>query len=448
MSKPTLSELLEQSKTMNTETPLMSEHDIRLMMAQADAGTAQPRLRPLPWIQSLPFSGKLAGLSAAAALAFIILYSGLDLGNSPTASTTQSPLSDRRNEILADEPMTFSSHNDTMKNADAQSFSDMTVSKQAQPKKMVANTISNDEEQSKQQSSMPDNDIALPGMLSLSAEQFKKLGITLTKDKLTYRENARLDVRKEAKKRGLDDETLVERLGGENILSLRQVTARTNGIGDIRITDSNNAAIAPLMITGYSNNKPVFSYYSPDDKVFHNSVRRLNEKADILMPSANGLVPVMATIENTDDPFFKKTTLVLWFEPTEQFLHALPEHYAAQLRKELQSPTIKPKTGEQFYTASYLEEDGAIIHSRVYPNPTPDYEVRFAFTLSQSRICTFTIVDMFGTLLDTAMDNQQFSQGDHGITLMLSSIEKSGMYMIIMHTDKGERIAQRLIVQR
>lgn len=250
MSKPTLSELLEQSKTMNTDTPLMSDNDIRTMMAQADAGTAQPRLRPVPWIQSLPFSGKIAGLSAAAALGFIILYSGLDFGDSPIASNTQSPSADSRNEILADEPMTFSSHNETMKNAETQTSSDMTVSKQMQPELRAANTVSNTEEQSKQQSSMPDNDIALPGILSLSAEQFKKLGITLTKDKLTYRENARLDVRKEAKKRGLDDETLVERLGGENILSLRQVTARTNGVGDIRITDSSNAAIAPLMITG------------------------------------------------------------------------------------------------------------------------------------------------------------------------------------------------------
>ena len=55
---------------------------------------------------------------------------------------------------------------------------------------------------------------------------------------------------------------------------------------------------------------------------------------------------------------------------------------------------------------------------------------------------------MFGSLLDTAIDAQQFPQGDNTLTLMLSSIEKSGMYMIIMQTDKGERIAQRLIVQR
>lgn len=443
MSKPTLSELLEQSKTMNTDTPLMSDNDIRTMMAQADAGTAQPRLHPTPWIQRLPLTVKIMSMAAAAAAIAFVVLPYADHPHADTVSTME-----HRGEMNKETPIALSAAPTEMRNTNEQTSSDITVSKQMQPEQRAANTVSNTEEQSVQQTSMPDNDIALPGILSLSAEQFKKLGIILTKDKLTYRENARLDVRKEAKKRGLDDETLVERLGGENILSLRQVTARTNGVGDIRITDSSNAAIAPLMITSYSNNKPVFSYYSPDDKVFHNSVRRFNEKAYILMPSANGLVPVMATIENPDDPFFKKTTLLLWFEPTEQFLHALPEHYAAQLRKELQSPTIKPKTGEQFYTASHLEEDGAIIHSRVYPNPTPDYEVRFSFTLSQARICTFTIVDMFGTLLDTAMDNQQFSQGDHGITLMLSSIEKSGMYMIIMHTDKGERIAQRLIVQR
>lgn len=447
MSKPTLSQLLQNSKTMKTDTSLMSESDIRTMMTQADAGTAQPRLRPLPWIQRLPFSGKLAGVSAAAALGFIILYSGLDFGDSPTTSTTQSPLADSRNEILADKPMTFSSQSEEMKNPAQESspFSKKVQSEQTiatAPHSfdtMMGQTADNSETQ---------NNASLPGILSLTAEQFKKLGIILTKDKLTYTENARLDVRKEAKKRGLDDEIIVERLGGENILSLRKVTVRSNGVGDIRITDSAHAAIAPLMITGYSNNKPLFSYYSPDDKVFHNAVRRLHEKADILMPSANGLVPVMASIENPDDPFFKKTEVLLWFEPTEQFLRALPEHYGAQLRKELQSPTIKPKTGEQFYTASHLEEDGAIIHSRVYPNPTPDYEVRFAFTLSQPRSCTVTIVDMFGSLLDTAIDAQQFSQGDSTLTLMLSSIEKSGMYMIIMQTDKGERIAQRLIIQR
>ena len=447
MSKPTLSQLLQNSKTMKTDTSLMSESDIRTMMAQADAGTAQPRLRPLPWIQRLPFSGKIAGVSAAAAIGFIVLYYGFDFGDSPTTSTTQSPLADSRKEILADEPMTFASQSEEMKNANPESspLSEKTHAEQTiatAPHSfgtMMGQTADNSQAQ---------NNISMPGMLSLTAEQFKKLGIILTKDKLTYTENARLDVRKEAKKRGLDDEIIVERLGGENILSLRKVTVRSNGVGDIRITDSAHTAIAPLMITGYSNNKPLFSYYSPDDKVFHNAVRRLHEKADILMPSANGLVPVMASIENPDDPFFKKTEVLLWFEPTEQFLRALPEHYGAQLRKELQSPTIKPKTGEQFYTASHLEEDGAIIHSRVYPNPTPDYEVRFAFTLSQPRSCTVTIVDMFGSLLDTAIDAQQFSQGDSTLTLMLSSIEKSGMYMIIMQTDKGERIAQRLIVQR
>ena len=447
MSKPTLSQLLQNSKTMKTDTSLMSESDIRTMMAQADAGTAQPRLRPLPWIQRLPFSGKIASVSAAAAIGFIVLYYGFDFGDSPMTSTTQSPLADSRKEILADEPMTFASQSEEMKNANPESspLSEKTHAEQTiatAPHSfdtMMGQTADNSQAQ---------NDISMPGMLSLTAEQFKKLGIILTKDKLTYTENARLDVRKEAKKRGLDDEIIVERLGGENILSLRKVTVRSNGVGDIRITDSAHTAIAPLMITGYSNNKPLFSYYSPDDKVFHNAVRRLHEKADILMPSANGLVPVMASIENPDDPFFKKTEVLLWFEPTEQFLRALPEHYAAQLRKELQSPTIKPKTGEQFYTASHLEEDGAIIQSRVYPNPTPDYEVRFAFTLSQPRSCTVTIVDMFGSLLDTAIDAQQFPQGDNTLTLMLSSIEKSGMYMIIMQTDKGERIAQRLIVQR
>ena len=447
MSKPTLSQLLQNSKTMKTDTSLMSESDIRTMMAQADAGTAQPRLRPLPWIQRLPFSGTIAGVSAAAAIGFIVLYYGFDFGDSPTTSTTQSPLADSRKEILADEPMTFASQSEEMKNANPESspLSEKTHAEQTiatAPHSfdtMMGQTADNSQAQ---------NNISMPGMLSLTAEQFKKLGIILTKDKLTYTENARLDVRKEAKKRGLDDEIIVERLGGENILSLRKVTVRSNGVGDIRITDSAHTAIAPLMITGYSNNKPLFSYYSPDDKVFHNAVRRLHEKADILMPSANGLVPVMASIENPDDPFFKKTEVLLWFEPTEQFLRALPEHYAAQLRKELQSPTIKPKTGEQFYTASHLEEDGAIIQSRVYPNPTPDYEVRFAFTLSQPRSCTVTIVDMFGSLLDTAIDAQQFPQGDNTLTLMLSSIEKSGMYMIIMQTDKGERIAQRLIVQR
>lgn len=449
MPKPTLSHLLEQSRTMETDKRLMSESEINTLLHDADAGIAHPKLTPLPFIQRLSTVSKvLTFISAAAAVSFAVF-------NYPFAGTDNS-----QNKEIAAKVVEHQAENTS--NNIVESSATM---KRGNETSTAENITSGLKGNSEKEAQYDDSDnkfeahdqkaVITPlklenstSVIVLTPEQFKKLGITLTKHSLYYTERDDIDLIAEARKRGLNGEEARDKLGAEHIISLRKVTARTNGIGDIHSNDSSQKAIAPLQITSYVNRHVFASYYSAADRALHNTLRRMDENADVLMPSANSLIPVLATIENANDPVFKKAELILWFEPTKEFIEALPEPYKSALKKEMIPDAPKPKTGEQRYTDTWREEDGAILSSRVYPNPTQDFEVRLAFSLSKTRTCTIGIMDMFGHTLAVAAENKTIEQGEHTLDINLSIIDKNGVYLIVMKTSEGEQVVQRLIVQR
>lgn len=452
MPKPTLSHLLEQSRTMETDKRLMSEIEIHDLLNQADAGTAKPRLSPLPFIERLSTVTKtLTALSAAAAIgvAYFLLPNNPDqikqsseiVYNADTDSKAEAEVSKNSAPALmkrfSTEQRTVSVKSNAISTYDSRVATDDVMENEQENFKIQ-------EQKATITPLMLDN---LTSVITLTADQLKKLGIIVTKNTVTYIERDDIDLAVEARKRGLDPEIILERIGAQHITAIRKVTARTNGIGDIRSDDSSKAAIAPLMITSYVNRRAFASYYSVSDRVLHNTIRRIDEKSEIITEGANKLIPVLVSIENAQESVFKKADIILWFEPTDSFINALPDNYKSALKKELGMPE-KPKTGEQRYTDTWREEDGALINTRVYPNPTQDFDVRFSFSLSENRTCSIGIMDMFGHTLSVAKENMPFEKGEHRIDINLQDIDKNGIYLIVMQTDAGEQIVQRLIVQR
>lgn len=452
MPKPTLSHLLEQSRTMETDKRLMSEIEIHDLLNQADTGTAKPRLSPLPFIERLSTVTKtLTALSAAAAIgvAYFLLPNNPDqvkqsheIAYNASADNNVENESSKKSapalmKSFSTEQRTISAEPNTLRTYAYKEVSDDNMENGRENYKIQ-------EQKATITPLMLDN---LTSVLTLTSEQLKKLGIIVTKNTVTYIERDDIDLAAEARKRGLDPEIILERIGAQHITAIRKVTARTNGIGDVRSDDSSKAAIAPLMITSYVNRRAFASYYSVSDRVLHNTIRRIDEKSEIITEGANKLIPVLVSIENAQESVFKKADIILWFEPTDNFINALPDNYKSALKKELGMPE-KPKTGEQRYTDTWREEDGALINTRVYPNPTQDFDVRFSFSLSENRTCSIGIMDMFGHTLSVAKENMPFEKGEHRIDINLQDIDKNGIYLIVMQTDAGEQIVQRLIVQR
>lgn len=451
MPKPTLSHLLEQSRTMETDKRLMSESEIHTLLQEADAGIAQPKLTPISLMQRFSIATKaFTFIAAAAAVSFAVFKYPFE-GGTDNASNKEIAANavEKKQEFKSD---AIAESSAKMKRGNEMKTVENIAS---EPKPFNANSeVQYDNERSKVEAH-EQKAIITPLVLDnstsvivLNAEQFKKLGITLTKNSLYYTERDDIDVMDEARKRGMDGEEARDKLGAEHITALRKVTARTNGIGDIHSNDSTQKAIAPLQITSYINRHVFASYYSAADRALHNTLRRMDENTNVLMPSANSLIPVLATIENANDPVFKKAELILWFEPTNEFIEALPEPYKSALKKEIVQDAVKPKSGEKRYTDTWREEDGAVISSRVYPNPTQDFEVRLAFALSETRTCTIGIMDMFGHTLAIATENKSLEKGEHTLDINLNIIDKNGVYLIVMRTSDGEQIVQRLIVQR
>jgi hypothetical protein len=90
--------------------------------------------------------------------------------------------------------------------------------------------------------------------------------------------------------------------------------------------------------------------------------------------------------------------------------------------------------------------EGALSYSRVYPNPTADRGATIAYKLTASRLLNLSLFDLSGTKLADLASNVRRSSGEGQIAFTLTNIP-SGMYLVILTTDKNERVVHRLIVQ-
>ncbi|MFN8359764.1 MAG: hypothetical protein U0264_07600 [Candidatus Kapaibacterium sp.] len=163
---------------------------------------------------------------------------------------------------------------------------------------------------------------------------------------------------------------------------------------------------------------------------------------------------------NADCP---NSSLILWYEPNEDFIYNLTERYRADLQKEMlgkdqapkqdttfwvlkaDEPQEKPQTGCQF-TDICRATSGAVLESNVFPNPATE-KISLTFRLNADRRCTFSLHDLNGIYIKDLGTDMQYLKGEQTFTAPLGETGP-GVYLLSMHTDKDERIVQRVIIKK
>ncbi len=148
--------------------------------------------------------------------------------------------------------------------------------------------------------------------------------------------------------------------------------------------------------------------------------------------------------------------LYLWFLPTTEFLNALPERYSKSLRKELaildkienqNVPAEKACTGfeeESFLGICDLSE-GALSDIKIAPNPCM-YDLKLSFTSSEKRSVSMEVFDINGRNVKIFGEFKIENFGEQTYTFDISSLQ-TGIYQLVIISDKGEKISKRFIKQ-
>ena len=165
---------------------------------------------------------------------------------------------------------------------------------------------------------------------------------------------------------------------------------------------------------------------------------------------------------NADCP---NSSLILWYEPNEDFIYNLTERYRADLQKEMLEKEQTPKQDTTFWTLTRLPDppqekphtgcqftdicratSGAVLESNVFPNPASE-KISLTFRLNADRRCTFSLHDLNGIYIKDLGSDMQYLKGEQTFTAPLGDTG-AGVYLLSMHTDKDERIVQRVIIKK
>ncbi len=295
-------------------------------------------------------------------------------------------------------------------------------------------------------------------MITLSKAELVPLGISATDAAVSYTGWTAPRTADIARRLDISVEQLQNLADKGNInldryLTPVQITIRTNGIGtkEVAPPEKELTPIAvPRMAGVYSEGKLLATYWQRSDNDLVEMLRKKYGHLRDVEPDSSvaRLVPVHFTIENKRDAYFKKTDVVLWFEASPEFVAALPEPYRSVLQQESQHVVIAGTPAPGNYMENWRTTAGAVIETVLYPNPVlaADGNTTLAYKLDTPRQVTITLHDMFGREL-ASIDAGHKTPGSYTVDIPLAGRE-SGVYLIVLSTDKNERAVQRLLVQR
>ncbi len=160
----------------------------------------------------------------------------------------------------------------------------------------------------------------------------------------------------------------------------------------------------------------------------------------------NKMLAVAIKIDNKS----VKPDFILWYDISQELIDALPEEYKEKLAPELLALAegdycaAKSLAGEETYCDVWRACNGDLKEMRIYPVPVvSDFTVEY--NLNEDRILDFTIHDLYGEEVATLKSGQKRSAGLQ--TENFNVKLQSGMYLLSITSDKGERTVQRFVVK-
>lgn len=176
--------------------------------------------------------------------------------------------------------------------------------------------------------------------------------------------------------------------------------------------------------------------------------KKLNELRDVELPDIrvqldriNKLIPVRIkaidpSAENNQDG------LIFWYARDARFAEKAP----ASLVEKIDKPQEPVVTDNGKTPKASISKVSAVSDPMVYPNPSPG-RTMFKYTLAEPRAISIAIHDLLGKQVMKVTGLEMKSAGTFEKELDLSSLD-AGVYLLIMVTDAGEQITQRVVIEK
>lgn len=233
----------------------------------------------------------------------------------------------------------------------------------------------------------------------------------------------------------------------------------------------------------------------PGEESAHSLVLQMSEQgAEKLRRRINTLIPILV---RTGQPYTEadrrarrfRPDVILWYEPTSEFLEQLPPRIASQLRVELAASELlaaanrinpdatiavqrKPDlrggehevqvreeraagvvaeyvdrvVGGEKYLDVWRTSAGAIEGTYLYPNPAPEGRTTLHYKLLENRLVSVTLFDIWGRRIRELVSPESRTAGEGEFALGCGDLPE-GMYIVVLQTDKGEQSVQRIMVE-
>jgi hypothetical protein len=150
----------------------------------------------------------------------------------------------------------------------------------------------------------------------------------------------------------------------------------------------------------------------------------------------------------------KAGNFIAWFRTSEEVLERLPYFVANTIRAELLGKDLMIQTEEfreEYPTSGFCYLDmcekasGAIICSKISPNPAQDKRTVLSYELAEERNIITALYDLSGRKLREFSSLRPQQKGKHEEEISLAGIEK-GIYLVAIITDRGEKLSRRIII--
>ena len=165
-------------------------------------------------------------------------------------------------------------------------------------------------------------------------------------------------------------------------------------------------------------------------------------------------IPIKVMFGNKNDTNY--SIVYVWYIANKEFANKLPERYKYKIAKELEyvnliengSITVeeacKGLDDESYFNICTMKSAITEISS-TYPNPTKDI-LNIEYISYEDRQISIYLTDISGNLSLELKKMSPVSVGKHSLSAEMNSL-KSGVYMLTIETDKGERISKKILVQ-
>ena len=168
---------------------------------------------------------------------------------------------------------------------------------------------------------------------------------------------------------------------------------------------------------------------------FTNQYREYAKKC--LRSRMQTFVPIL--VKSSD----QQLQMILWYEPTNSFFASLPKPIADEIKSEYTAIKANQPTPSCKYFEVCQSVKGMINEYSVFPNPTNN-ELNVLIDLAEERKLTISLTDISGKIVKNFSKDLVQSKGKKEYPFQIGDVSE-GMYLLLIETDKGERVTQRII---